>query len=397
MAIGLQNTSNLTQDLARKSFAAMITRLFPNGSAPLFALSSMLPSRTALQFEHGFFTKTMIFPSVTLNGAIASGATTAFVVQSTANITPGMLLMANSTREMVAVSSVDSATQITVVRGVGTVAAGAIADTTVLYEVGNAQEEGSLRPSSQYITPARVTNYTQIFRNSWSLTGTLAATQVIAGDTTVAENRQDCAMFHSTDIEQALFFGQKFLGTRNGKPLHTMDGIYNIVATNAPTNITTLGATTNYTQLEAALDPMLNVTTDPKTSNERVMFVGGVARRVLNNIGRLNGTYQLQDGQTSFGLQFTTFKTARGTFRMIEHPLFNSNANWAKMTVVLDMAALYLAYLRNTSNQEFNLSGTPVDNGIDAVGGTLTTELTMELTNPAACGILLNATAAAQG
>jgi hypothetical protein len=60
---GVFNTSQITQDLAKKSFAAMITRLMPNGTAPLFGLTSMLKEETAYQFEHGYFSKTMIFPS----------------------------------------------------------------------------------------------------------------------------------------------------------------------------------------------------------------------------------------------------------------------------------------------------------------------------------------------
>lgn len=400
MATGMWNATTIPPaDFVKKSFASMITRLFPNGSAPLFGMTSMLSSKTALQFEHGFFSKTMIFPSVKLNGAIGDGITTTFVCDTTANILPGMLLRAQSTGEIVAVDSVTNGTDMEVTRGVGTVAAAAIANDIVLYQVGNAYEEGSVRPINQYILPARVTNYTQIFRNSWSLTGTAMETQVIAGDTNVAENRQECAMFHATAIETALFFGQKFLGTRNNQPFHTMNGLLNSIATYAPGNITPAGGTTTYTQLEAMLDPIFDQNTDPKISNERVLFVGGKARVVLNNIGRLNGTYQIVDGQTSYGLQFGTIKIARGTFRIIEHPLFNSNADWAKMAVAVDLSSFALAYLgnRKTQSKEYNLDGTPVDNGIDAVGGTLTTELTCEITNPAASGWITGLTAAAVG
>jgi len=53
---------------------------------------------------------------------------------------------------------------------------------------------------------------------------------------------------------------------------------------------------------------------------------------------------------------------------------------------------------RKTKNKEFNASGMPdVDNGVDAVGGTLTSELTCLVKNPAADGVLFNATAAAVG
>jgi hypothetical protein len=398
---GMFNTGNFTQDLAKKSFAGMITRLMPNGSAPLFGMTAMLSPETAVAIEHGFFTKTMLFPSLKLNGAIGDGTTNVFTVDSTANVLPGMILRVNTTGENVIINQVLSSTQVQVTRGVGTVTAILIADDVELYQVGNAFEEGSDRPTAMNITPVRITNLTQIFRNAWALTDTARATMVIAGESTVSESKQDCAAFHAADIEKALFFGQKSTGTRNGKPFRTMDGLISIVSnltyyppSYAAVNVTTAGATTTYTQLEAALDPVFDQATDPKVANERVLFVGGGAKKVLNNIGRLNGTYQLVDGQTSYGLQFSTFKTARGTFRVIEHPLFNTNSTWAKMAVAVDLSTFNLAYLgdRKTKPEEFL-----GDDGNDAVGGSLTTEMTAVIKNPPANAVIYNLTAGAAG
>ena len=406
MSTGIFTTANLTQDLAKKSFAGMITRLMPNGTAPLFGMTSMLPSETAVQTEHGFFTKTMLFPQLTLGGGGQALGDTTFTVTSTANVLPGMLMRVNTTGENILINSVLSATQVQVQRAVGTVAAAAIAASVALYQVGNAFEESSVRPQSLIINPVRITNLTQIFRNTWAISDTVRTTQMIAGETNVAESRQDCAGFHAADIEKAIFFGQKSQGTRNGQPFRTMDGLINIVgnlsyypSSFSAVNVNTAGGTTNYTQLEGFLDPVFNQTTDPKVANERVLFVGGAAKRVLNNIGRLNGTYNITDGQTSYGLQFSTFKTSRGTFRMVEHPLFNSNADWAKMAVAVDLSSFRLAYLgdRKTQNKEFNQDGDASDNGIDAVGGTLTTELTCVIKNPPANSIVYNLTAAAAG
>jgi hypothetical protein len=229
---------------------------------------------------------------------------------------------------------------------------------------------------------------------------------MIAGESNDAESRQDCAAFHAADIEKALFFGQKSQGTRNGQPFRTMDGLINIVnnlsyypSSYVAPNVNTAGATTNYTQLETMLDPMFNQTTDPKVANERVLFVGGGAKKVINKIGQLNGTYMMVDGATSYGLQFSTFKTSRGTFRLIEHPLFNTNPTWQKMAVGVDLSTFRVAYLgdRKTQNKEFNQKGDVSDNGIDAVGGTLTTELTCVVKNPPANSVVYNLTAGAQG
>lgn len=407
MTVGIFNTSQFTPNLAKLSFAGFITRFMPNGQAPLFGLTSMLPSVTALQVEHGFFTKTMVFPAFTLTANITNVATT-FTVSSTKNLLPGQIHQLQQTKENVIINSVVSPTQITVSRGIGTVAAAAItlgATSPEAYQVGNAYEEGSIRPQALGINPVRITNLTQIFRNTWALTGSADATQVIVGDTTQAENRQDCAAFHAADIEKALFFGQKSSGFRNGMPFRTMDGLVSVVSNiayyppsySAP-NVYPAGATTTADQLEAMLDPVFDQATDPKIANERILFVGGRARIVLNNIGKKSGVYQMMEGATSWGLQFSTMKLARGTFRIIEHPLFNSNPNWSRMAVAVDLSTFALAYLNNrkTSNKEFNIAGSQTtDNGIDAVGGSLLTEATTEIRNPPANAVITGFTAAA--
>lgn len=401
MAVGQQNfsTINATTDFVQKSFASMITRLMPNGAAPLFGLTSMLKTETAVQVEHGFFTKTMIFPQVVMNASALSTDTTLTVVDSS-NMVPGMLVRNQTTKEVVLILTVPTGTSVTCRRAVGTVAAAAMSSAQKLYQVGTAFEEGSARPSAVQIVSVRVTNYTQIFRNSWALTDTARATQVIAGDTNISESRGECAGFHAADMEKAILFGQSYTGTLNNKPIRTMNGIVNQVTQNAAANVNTAGGTTNYTQLEAYLDVCFDTTTDPKVANERVLFCGGAAKRVLNNIGRLNGTYQLVEGQTSYGLQFSSFKTSRGTFRMIEHPLFNSNADWAKMAIAVDLSTFNLAYLgdRKTMSEEYGIQGNKVEaGGVDAVGGSLTTEVTCLVKNPAANAIIYDLTAAAAG
>ena len=409
MTIGIFDTGNFTTDLAKKSFAGMITRLMPNGTAPLFGLTSMLAQETAVAVEHGFFTKTMIFPELKIdNGAGYAAGDTTFTVDSNTFVLPGMIMRIEATGENIIINSVPTATTVTVTRSVGSVAAASITDDDDMYQVGNAFEEASVRPAANNIIPVRVTNLTQIFRNTWAISESAKATSVIAGETTDAENRQDCSALHAADMEKALFFGQKSQGTRNGKPFRTMDGLLNIIedATYYPpiyagvVNSFTAGATTNWTQLQGFLDPVFDQATDPKVANERILFVGGAAKVVLNEIGRLNGTYHIVDGQTNWGLQFSTLTTARGKFRLIEHPLFNTNTTWAKMAVAVDLTTFRLAYLqgRKTKNDEFNTSGNQaVDDGIDAVGGTLTTECTAMVKNPPANMVLRNLTAAATG
>lgn len=401
MPVGTWNTMQLPQDLAEKAFAGAITKLMPNGGAPLFGLTALLKEETASQIEYGYFSKTMVFPSLTLSANMAA-ADTVLTVTNTNNCLPGMVFRADTTNENMLLVAVLGPTQVQVQRAFGTIAAQAMNAPGNLWMIGNAYEQGSIRPPALSIAANRIVNYTQIFRNSWALTGTLAATQVIAGGTNVSESRGECAAFHAVDIEKAIFFGQKFLGMRNGQPISTMDGLINTVTQNAGGNVTTLGATTNYTQFISALDPTFQQNTDPMNPNQRILFVGGVARNVIHTMARLNSTYFVQQEETSWGLQYDTIKIPRGSFQIIEHPLFNaygSSSTWAKMAVAVDLSTFNLAYMagRKTSSQEYGTTGTPVDNGVDAVGGTLTTEVTNLIRNPAANAVLYNFTAGAAG
>lgn len=402
------NTSNLPTDLAKKSFASNIARVMPNGTAPLFAFSGLAAKKTCQQIEHGYWTKTMQFLVLTVATAIASGATTSLVVANAQGALPGQIIRVAQpfsggnfvAPEYMRVTAVNYGTNtLTVTRGfAGTTAATAIASGTKLPVFTNAHAEGSAKPAPRAIVPTRIMNYTQIFRNSWAVNNTLRATMMIAGKGAVAENKDDCAAFHATDIEFAALLGRKFLGTdaASGEPIHTMDGVEAVVQAHAPGNLKEAGATTNYTQLEDMLDSTLDFKTDFMSGNSRTLFVGKTALKTINNIGRLSGEYQLQDKQTNFGLQFSTFTTARGKFNVVEHPLLNTHDDYQKMAVVMDMSSFDFAYMegRDTVHQYINQNNQASD-GSDAQGGVITSELTTQIMNPYAFGILYNLRAAA--
>ena len=387
--------SDTTANLNKLSFEQAFVRYMPGGTAPLFEFTSRLPSSNITNIEHGYFTKTMSFGAVTLTAAVADGNATIFTVASTAKVVPGQLYRANSTGEVVMVASVTNATTLVVVRGFGDIAAAAIANSVVLYCVGNVSEEASNRPQAVRLDESYVTNYTQIFRNTWLLSNTQAAIEQNAGLGQVAEDKNDCAALHARDIETALFFGQKKLTTANNQRIHTMQGLEGYIRNYAAGNISTAGGTTTYDQLLAMLDPCFNTQVDPKSANQRVLFCGRTAINVINKIGRLSGEFTLNRGQTAFGLRFNEFSLPRGDFMMVEHPLFNANADWQKMAIAVDPTTINLAYLRRTSHQDIGRNGQYVENSLDAVGGVLTSELTMMVKNPSANAIIYGLTAGA--
>lgn len=407
-APGIYNTGNFTQDLAVKDFASMILRYMPNGNAPLFALTAGMKKETATNTTHGYFSKSMIFPSIALTASLGGASTdTILTVSDTSEIIEGTILMMEATRENMLVTSITDNTHLVVTRGIG----GGITAIDIVtqpvngYKIGNAYEEGSMRPNALAITPVQITNLTQIFRNTYAITGTADAVAVIAGDATAAENQRDAAAMHATDLEYNILFGKKSIGTKNGQPIRFMDGVASIVGNinyypasySQPNVFTAASGGTDFTTLESYLDPTLNQVTDPTGPNTRVIFCGGTALKAFNQIAMLNGSYRISEGDNSFGLQFRTFVTTRGTFLLKEHPLLNTSAYFSKMAFVVDLNTFNLAYLggRDTQDRKFNQKGDTVaqDNGIDATGGTLTTECTVMVKNPPANAVIYNLTA----
>lgn len=418
MTTGIWASNYNPPDFAKKSFGYNITKLVPSGMTTLLGLTSLLPSETALQIEHGFWVESMIFPELTL-AASATASDNVLTVVSTDNILPNTLFQSTgviaTSRENILIEAVLSPTQVRVTRSYGSVAPSALGNGTTLVFIGSAFEESSVRPNAMQITPVRVSNLTQIFRDTWGLSGTAAATKNVVSEDPVGKNQQDGAMFHANAIERALIFGQRYMGTRNNQPMHLMDGLIQMIGNQSyypaylPTpNVTHFGSTTTWAQLEAALDVTQMQGTADNTSNERVIICGSNYRKVVSNLGRLYGyngasgstvQYTADVSTTSFGLSFTQFVTTRGKYTLLEHPMFNAHADLQKMGLVINLPGMKLAYMngRHTSHAYFNAKGDEcaTDNGIDAIGGTYTTELTLTHKNPASCAIHTNLTAAA--
>lgn len=397
---GTTMSDSLDARQKKPSFAPQLTRLQPGGVAPLFLLLSKIGSGTALQVKHGFWTETLPFVSLKITADVTAAATSIAVTDSSQTI-PGQIYQYPKTGENILVTAVADGTHVTVRRAFGNVAAGVMtaADNVSLYHVGNAYEEASGRPQSQRLQQSYIDNYTQIFRTGWSISGTAMSEEFYqeAGGNPMGKDKTDAALLHMMDVERNLIFGQKYMNVLNGRPIHTMDGIIALLNQYAPSHVTAAAATTNYDQLETALEPCFD-TVIAGTTNERIGFTGSAGLKVVNGIGRLSGEYQLLDNQTIFGMQFKSFRTTRGIFHLMEHPIFNSNPVWSSMLLAMDLTQLRVMYLagRKSQHKYWGANGElATDNSIDAVGGVITSELTLESRNPGACALITGLTKAA--
>ncbi len=383
-------------ELNARSFAGTILRRFPNGSAPIFGLTSMSGRSRAKSATHGYFSKTMLF--VTLVSAAALVGATTLVVGSTVGVTAGMVLHNPRTQENVRVTAVVNATDLTITRAFGRVAAAAINLSDAWIQVGTAFEEGSNRPTARRMSTVYVANYTQIFRNAWALTDTARASVAEMGYSNIAESRQDCMSFHSVDIESALIWGQAKMDTTGATPIHSTQGILDAIEQYAPANSNTAAATTSYSQLVTLVEPAFTSSANVGNPKGRVLVGDNTAIKVITDIGRKSGQVQIMQNETQFGMKYTSFSMYQGTLDLVIHPLLNG-LDREGMALILDMPAIKLAYMdgRDTKPEDYNTGGKIVESGVDAVGGSLTTELAVELINPYACAVIYGLTAGVAG
>ena len=394
---GIFNANMNPAELNTKSFAGTILRLFPNGSAPLFALSSQSGKAKAKASTHGYFSKTLSFIKTTSSAGDLVGATT-LTLASTAGMTANMVLQNTRTRENILITAVTDPTHIAVTRGFGRVVAAALNAGDNLIQVGTAFMEGSNRPTARQLATVYIPNYTQIFRNAWGLTDTARASLAEAGYSNIAESRKDCSMFHSIDAESAILFGQPKMDTTGAQPMHATQGIIDAIYQYAPNNINAAAATTNYDQLVALVEEAWTYSTDASNPKMRAGFCDSTAMKVMHQIARLSAMVEVMQSETSFGMQFTKFKFYKGEINLIEHPLMNGLQTAATGNMlVMDLPALKLAYMdgRDTTAEEYGAGGKAVENGVDGVGGSLTSEFAVELINPYSCVYVTGLTAGA--
>jgi hypothetical protein len=400
---GFFRTSFNPTELNKKSFSDTIMRLFPNGSAPLYALTGEINKKKAVAAEHGYFAKHFALSSMTVDDGsdLAAGDTT-LVVDSTVGIVAGMVFQVPTTRENIRVNTITNATTAEIDRSFGRVAAGVIGDNDVLKLVGNSHVEASDRPIARSMVSTYVPNYTSIIRNAWHISNTARASLAEAGFNNIAESRQDCMEFHSTDFEGQLLWGQAVAPATDattGNPIHSTQGLVDAIYEHASGNVNTAGATTTYAQLVTLVEPMFAHSTS-KTGGglkERMLFCDSTAIKVIHDIGLASGQVTMTTKETSFGMMFTEFKIYKGIIRLMEHPLLTETATATGIAIGVDLTAVGVAYLegRDVKKEDYDGSADGSNSGQDASGGSLLSEFATEFTSPQTCGIINGITAAA--
>ena len=385
--VGIFNTSNFAQHEIRPSFQSTIHRKAPNGLAKFTGMMARVGNERISNTHYEWFTSRMSFPQLKFAAQLPSAtrlSVTQIAVENSDFVIEKQVYQIRGTDEQVLVLGIVGNT-IAIRRGVGSVLPAQVASGTEAFQVGTAFEESSMCPLPIHESSDHARNITQIFRNSWGVSGTTAAVTPEIGPKRDAKSKREMMEYHALDMEMAFMFGQLVETVQGGQPLRKMDGIMNMIRKYAPQNIKYAGTTTSWDQLEAMVDGWFDIVTDQSELNDRVLFVGKRALHVLNKLGRYYYDVQATPAQTSFGMVFTDFKTTRGTFRMVEHPLFNQ-LGLPDYALAVDLSS---KKLHSLGDRDAKYNDIFKDGCVDAVGGTILSELTMSNFAPESDGLII--------
>lgn len=363
MAIaGLRGTGDWGTDERPKNFREMILWLNPNGSAPLFALSSKASKETTNDPEFNWWSEPNDQIRLRVNGLLDNSPATQTVVvlgtePSTADLglnwgsalslKPGDLLLVEPatetlafTHEILMVTGVASATQFTVTRAFAGTSIANIPDTSFLLRIGSAYSEGSSAPQATSRNPVKYNNLTQIFKDTYSITRTASKTHVRTGDP-IKNDKKRKSFDHAAAIEYAMIFGKKSetVGA-NGKPLRTMDGIRRFVSSRTTTVWT--GAQ-NLNALMDAVSPVFDYDSD--AGDTRIAFCGnGALNRINKAIASASGQAALNLNFSMptkvYGMNFQELMFPQGRILLKTHPLFNKNSLFTNSMLIMDFSAV---------------------------------------------------------
>ena len=410
MAIqGLRTTANFVTDQRPKNWREGILLLYPNGSTPLTAITSLMKKREVDDAEFNWWDKNLSSRRLQLVSSataltLAGTTVTLEASQNGKMLKVGDILLVEQTGEQLRVTADPaSETSITVSRGWAASTAATL-DTTAagknpfLKIMGSSYEEGSLAPTGVSYDPTKRYNFTQIFRNTLEMTNTAMKTKLRTGDA-IKEAKRECLEYHSIDMEWSFWKGTRYEGTLNGKPVRELGGLeYWISQYSSSANIKTV--TSDYPSgltmrgFEEYCYSIFQV-----GAKEKMCFGGNRSLLTINRLIRKNSQQHFVMGDTmkEYGMDVTRIVTPFGTLVFKNHPLFNqvpggttggtAYYGMESWLYILDMANITYVYMKDRdTHYEPDLES----NGMDGVQSGYLTECSIEVHHPQSHFLLKN-------
>ena len=412
--VGLRGTDDLVANERPQSWRDGILRLFPNGMAPLTALTALMPSEKVTDVMFNWWTQTLttqraavsVIATDTIGTVLAASSTAAGTVlyltipvadskmfrqghqvllrdstnynrEKTALVNSVTQASATTARIAVSLLEVDAATALTDLR-----------DTDTVLVIGSMNPQGGSRPEAIAQQPEQFFNTTQIFRNSLDLSRTLMETK-LRTEQAYQKAKRNALEQHSIEMEKAFFWGKYYVGVgSNGKPQTATRGLISFIQE--------YGGLVNDFSLDAdaAYDGTAWISTGVEWLDEqletifrygrpeRLAFVGSGALLGIQRLIRSTGHYNIQARESVFGIKVLEWITAFGTLTLKTHPLFSYEPTNRNSMVIIDPTLIQYKYITDTTfmPDESYMKGGNL--GIDGKQEEYLTECGLEIHHP---------------
>ena len=425
---GMRGTDDWSDsDFRPKDWRETVLYLYPNGDAPLTALTALMKSERATDPEFYWFTKglptqggaiTNVFTDSNLGTAYTTGGQdgdTLYVQMSAdriAEIRVGhQVLLRDASAEAADTNAKVTGRTVNGANSYATVqlleddpTTTGIAGCDTLLIIGNINSEGAGMPEAIAYDPVKYYNLTQIFRNSLDITRTARRTKLRTYEQ-YKEAKREALQLHAMEMEKAYLWGIMTENTgTNGKPERTTKGLIPWIK-----GATSDGATvSNYASDDAYAT---EAGTDGKTwlqgggdwldvilehifrygGDERMAFCGSGVILAINKFVKNQGStkFEVNTKTGAYGIKVTEWVTPFGAIYFKRHPLFSYEATNRNSCVIFDPKDVKYRYIDDTSffgqdAKKVSTSG----NRLDGTKEEYLTEAGLEFHHPSKCAYL---------
>jgi hypothetical protein len=350
---GMRGSGEFGTDFRPKNYRELFTLLEPNGNAPLNALLSMGSSESTDDPEYKNFRDALPDRTMTVNGAVASTSTASITIDAADDnkyAISGAIIINQTTGEVMQATADTTATTLAVTRNIGGTTH-QIGDDEVLFVSGYAAAEGGTSPTAISFDASVVSNYTQIFRTAFQVSNTLASTYLRTGDK-MDESMTKALKLHMSDIERAMFFGNKHEANGStASPTRYTGGLINSLTNvvDITTSYASYGGASAGKMSEEGFDSLLMSTVFKYGSNQKIAFVGETVANQLQQMGKDRWKPTVVEG--SYGVNLIRYTTFAGDLMVHLHPQFRQLDHMKNAMVIVDFPYLSYRYLEGRDTQ----------------------------------------------
>jgi len=350
---GLRGTGEFTSDFRPKNYRELFTLLEPNGNAPRNAMLAMGSSEPTDDPEYKNFRDELPERKLKVNGAVASTSTTSITIDASDDnkfAINGAIVVNSETGEVMHVTADTTATTLTVARNIGGTSH-QIADNADMFIAGFAAQEGGSSPTAISFDATVSSNFTQIFRTAFAVTNTMQSTYLRTGDK-LDEAMTKALKLHMSDIERAMFFGQKHEANGStAQPTRYTGGLLNSLSNvvDVTTDHASYGGSNAGTMTEEGFDSLLISTVFKFGSKQKIAFVGENVANHLQQYGKDRWQPTAMEG--AYGVNLTRYNTFAGDLMVHLHPQFRQIPNMANAMIIVDFPYLVYRHLEGRDTQ----------------------------------------------